>query len=784
MTRISNLASTETVSQNDVLVVSDGQLTKKITVANLTSSLIKNATRTEPGVVRVGSGLDISSSGVLSVRNFSGYTLPVASSDTLGGIRVGEGLEIDSQGFLRSNFILPLASPSVLGGIRIGEGFVLDNIGTLSVDLSNRNKFNNGLFVGTLDSAGFSVEGNIPTIRDYSNGSINLSVSDNSIGTGVAGLRVLSTIRAAESGGTMPSVISVTGNATASLGTPNRRWKSVYADELYGTVIGSISGNTSGDHKGNVLANDNTIAYNASNKVFTGTLVGTVEGSATTANRLTTPRRINNINFDGSSDITIEDTTKVSKLGDILSGFLTLHSNPTNNMHAATKRYVDQRDAETLSIFGGTMQGFITLNDPPQQNLHAANKSYVDASVSTRLSLLGGELTGPLILNTPPTAIFHATTKQYVDNTISDRLLESITTLRNYVDLRDNTRVPLAGGTMTGFLTLNAEPLTNLHAATKLYVDRGLTDLNVSLRSYVDATTSVKMNRSGDVMTGFLTLHSDPTSNLHAATKQYVDSADTSLTASLRTYIDSRDNTRVPLSGGTMTGHLTLNSNPTANLHAATKQYVDSADISLSNNLRSYVDQLSNARLQLIGGVMLGYLTLHADPDAALHAATKQYVDGTTSNLNATLRAYIDARDNTRVQLAGGVMTGFLTLHANPTANLHAATKQYVDNRIASIPMQNLRITAGANSTVSYSNIVGQWRDDLNFFDVFPPSGKTMSNLLGFIPSIRYIAFAGGVNADDSMKCVYTFLSDRIRVNVQNTEQRDRPQANWLAIWS
>ena len=31
-------------------------------------------------------------------------------------------------------------------------------------------------------------------------------------------------------------------------------------------------------------------------------------------------------------------------------------------------------------------------------------------------------------------------------------------------------------------------------------------------------------------------------------------------------------------------------------------------------------------------------------------------------------------------------MTGFLTLHANPTANLHAATKQYVDNAIANIP--------------------------------------------------------------------------------------------------
>ena len=32
--------------------------------------------------------------------------------------------------------------------------------------------------------------------------------------------------------------------------------------------------------------------------------------------------------------------------------------------------------------------------------------------------------------------------------------------------------------------------------------------------------------------------------------------------------------------------------------------------------------------------------------------------------------------------LAGGTLTGFLTLNANPTANLHAATKQYVDGKI------------------------------------------------------------------------------------------------------
>ena len=38
------------------------------------------------------------------------------------------------------------------------------------------------------------------------------------------------------------------------------------------------------------------------------------------------------------------------------------------------------------------------------------------------------------------------------------------------------------------------------------------------------AATANKVDKSGDVMTGFLTLNANPTANLQAATKQYVDS--------------------------------------------------------------------------------------------------------------------------------------------------------------------------------------------------------------------------------------------------------------------
>ena len=50
------------------------------------------------------------------------------------------------------------------------------------------------------------------------------------------------------------------------------------------------------------------------------------------------------------------------------------------------------------------------------------------------------------------------------------------------------------------------------------------------------------------------------------------------------------------------------------------------------------------------------------------------------------IKAYVDAKksaaDSDYVNVSGDVMTGFLTLNADPTINLHAATKQYVDNYI------------------------------------------------------------------------------------------------------
>ena len=84
----------------------------------------------------------------------------------------------------------------------------------------------------------------------------------------------------------------------------------------------------------------------------------------------------------------------------------------------------------------------------------------------------------------------------------------------------------------------------------------------------------------------------------------------------------------------------------------------------------------------------------------------------------------------------------------------------------------------------NYSVTYGVYNGTTNY--VYPPSGKTISQLIGFIPSIHAIYFAGGVDGNDSLYCYYSIETgnNRIAVTCYNSEQRSTPYFNWMAIWS
>jgi len=69
------------------------------------------------------------------------------------------------------------------------------------------------------------------------------------------------------------------------------------------------------------------------------------------------------------------------------------------------------------------------------------------------------------------------------------------------------------------------------------------------------------------------------------------------------------------------------------------------------------------------------------------HQHAMSDVSGLQTSLSAKAdTTYVDAQDAQRVAKAGDTMTGLLTLFGPPTVSLHAATKQYVDDKIATVP--------------------------------------------------------------------------------------------------
>lgn len=74
-------------------------------------------------------------------------------------------------------------------------------------------------------------------------------------------------------------------------------------------------------------------------------------------------------------------------------------------------------------------------------------------------------------------------------------------------------------------------------------------------------------------------------------------------------------------------------------------------------------------------------------------------VTGTSAVTTGDLTTLLNS---TYLQLSGGSLTNFLTLHADPTSALHAATKQYVDNIAAGIKYkESVRVATTANITLS-----------------------------------------------------------------------------------
>lgn len=138
----------------------------------------------------------------------------------------------------------------------------------------------------------------------------------------------------------------------------------------------------------------------------------------------------------------------------------------TTDIQALTEKVADVSGVANgaLPKNGGTMTGALTLAGAPTQDLQAATKKYVDEnSGKGALMLSGGTMTGPLTLNGAPTADLMAATKKYVD----ERASAAYFTKTSNVDGFSN-----AGGVAIGnSLVLGGilSPISNIDANTDVF---------------------------------------------------------------------------------------------------------------------------------------------------------------------------------------------------------------------------------------------------------------------------------------------------------------------------
>ena len=128
-----------------------------------------------------------------------------------------------------------------------------------------------------------------------------------------------------------------------------------------------------------VIRDDDTKVTFSSNNISFATVthdgVAKWLGNANTATKLQTARTINGVSFDGTANITIADSTKLPIAGGTMTGDLTLKGNPTADLMAATKKYVDDSIA---SAGGGDV-------------LAAGNNSFTGANTFQNLvTMVGG----------------------------------------------------------------------------------------------------------------------------------------------------------------------------------------------------------------------------------------------------------------------------------------------------------------------------------------------------------------------------------------------------------
>ena len=225
------------------------------------------------------------------------------------------------------------------------------------------------------------------------------------------------------------------------------------------------------------------------NTGFVGALTGAVTGNVTgNLTGAVTGNVTGNLtgNVTASTGSSSFNNVTINGTLDMVSGTaatITGLPTPTNSGDAAPKSYVDTAISNLIGTAPSTLDTLGEISDALNDDANLA--ATLTSSIASKLPLAGGTMTGAIAMGTnkitglgTPTANTDAATKGYVDTSASSGL-------------------PLSGGTMTGNIVMGANkvtstatPTTNDDLTRKGYVDSILGSATSAATSASNAATS------------------------------------------------------------------------------------------------------------------------------------------------------------------------------------------------------------------------------------------------------------------------------------------------------
>ena len=558
---------------------------------------------------------------------------------------------------------------------------------------------------------------------------------------------------------------------------------------------------------------------------FTGDLIGNAD-TATLANYATLANNVNGI-------ISIEHGGTGAALANQARANLgVLGTSGSEQMTGLLKLVASSSSSASINIAPGSAPLAQNISDgdvwSTSSNLMYRLNGFTETIAQLRSPAFTGAPTAP-----NPDKISNSTilaTTKFVQDHVLD--LTTAVTLRSTIDSPAFIGVPTAP---TPALNTNTTQI-----ATTAFIQSLLsTNLeNYYTRSSIDNNFLLS---TGDSMTGFLSLHANPTAPLHAATKQYIDNELNTavLNSGMPVGSVAYFAAQIPYGWLECNGNLVQVALYPVLFQAIGYTYGGSGTMFKLPDLRgefirgwdhgrgidpgrglgsSQLDSFKSHNHGMPGDDQLSFASGVSDWNGGSRGrfpydSISNYGGGgqiwnTTSEGGTETRprnvamipcikaygqidnpAQIASSDviNSiagKVSKTGDAMSGFLTLHSNPTSNLHAATKQYVDSK----SVQTIYAQSGmlmATEPFVQGRVFTNLRGSVKSGKVYPPFGYTIYDLLAGHVGPAIIDYSGTVDANDSTVYGYQamYAEGYIYIVGGNSEMRNNPYINYMFIW-